>query len=286
MASNHSFHLDLIQTVYQEHIESVEQHSGDNFLVVEVNRQWMFRFPKSRAASEVLEIEKKFLKAFEPIAPISVPHYMLVGEGFVGYPKIEGLLLTPSRFGTLPRDVKDKFCALIGSFLTALHTFPIAQALEMGMTVGWDHWRPKAFQTFKQEIAPRLSQKALRKTLNLLEKSLSNPFSPVVIHGDFYPRDHILFDPQRQVISGVIDFGDLTLEDPAFDLKNILSEFGEQTLRQVLAHYQGPIDSGIYERMQTSIQAEPLFEAAYDVQLGYPGRLTHHIRDIEEIFGN
>jgi aminoglycoside 2''-phosphotransferase len=285
MVLNHTFHLDLIQTVFHERIEAVEQHSGDDFLVMEVNHQWMFRFPKSRAASEVLEIEKKFLKAFEPIAPISVPHYMLVGEGFVGYPKIEGLLLTPSRFGTLPRDVKDKFCALIGSFLTALHTFPIAQALEMGMTEGWDHWRPKAFQTFKQEIAPRLSQKARRNSLNLFEKFLTFQFSPVVIHGDFYPRDHIYFDPQRQELSGVIDFGDLTLEDPACDLKNILSEFGEETLRQVLAHYLGPTDLEIHDRMRTSIQAEPLFEAAYDVQFGYPGRLTHHIRDIEAMFG-
>lgn len=29
---------------------------------------------------------------------------------------------------------------------------------------------------------------------------------------------------------------------------------------------------------------EPLFDAAYDVQFGYPGRLTHHIRDIEAAF--
>ena len=153
------------------------------------------------------------------------------------------------------------------------------------MTEGWDHWRPKAFQVFKQDIAPRLSQKALRNSLQVLEKFLSYQYNSVVIHGDFYPRDHIFFDPQQEALAGVIDFGDLTLEDPATDLKNILSEFGEGALEVVLAHYQGPADQGIIDRMRTHIRAEPLFDAAYDVQFGYPGRLSHHIRDIEIAFG-
>jgi hypothetical protein len=36
--------------------------------------------------------------------------------------------------------------------------------------------------------------------------------------------------------------------------------------------------------MRLHIKAETLFDAAYDVQFGYPGRLTHHSRDIEILF--
>lgn len=282
----HPSPIELIQTVFPHPIQSVEQHHGDDFLIIEVNHQWMFRFPKSRAAPAVLEIEKQFLKSFGPISPLPVPDYTLIGPGFVGYRKIKGLLLTPTRFRSLSTSVQDKVTEQIGRFLSAMHAFPVGQALEMGITEGWDHWRPKAFHTFKQDIAPRLSQKAHRNSLELFEEFLSHQFAPVVIHGDFYPRDHIFFDPLRQELSGVIDFGDLTLEDPACDLKNILSEFGEETLHQVLAQYQGPADSGMIERMRTSLQAEPLFDAAYDVQFGYPGRLIQHIRAIEASFGS
>jgi aminoglycoside 2''-phosphotransferase len=106
-----------------------------------------------------------------------------------------------------------------------------------------------------------------------------------VIHGDFYPREHLFIDPQKEELCGIIDFGDLTLDDPAYDLKNILADFGEEMLRDVLDAYHGPADKNIIDRMRVAIKAEPLFEAAYDIHYGYPGRLTHHIRDIEALFG-
>ena len=46
-----------------------------------------------------------------------------------------------------------------------------------------------------------------------------------------------------------------------------------------------PADAAMIERMRLMIQAEPLFDSAYDVQFGYPGRLTHAIREIEACFG-
>jgi aminoglycoside 2''-phosphotransferase len=285
MEPSHPTPLDLIQTVFPHPIQAIANHHGDDFLVIEVNNQWMFRFPKSRLAPAMLEIEKNFLPVFAPFSPLQVPVYKFVGPGFAGYQKIEGLLLTPSRYHSLAPEVQNRILEQTGAFLSVLHNFPVEHARSMGMTDGWDHWRPKAFQVFKQDIAPRLSQKALRNSLHLWEKCLSHQFTPVVIHGDFYPREHIFYDPQKQKLAGVIDFGDLTLEDPAIDLKNILSEFGENALSCVLDVYQGPSDHGMIDRMHTYIQTEPLFDAAYDVQFGYPGRLTHHIRDIEIAFG-
>jgi hypothetical protein len=58
--------LDLIYTVFPEPIQSTVTHHGDDFYVVEVNAEWMFRFPRSQEATAALEIEKQFLGEFAP----------------------------------------------------------------------------------------------------------------------------------------------------------------------------------------------------------------------------
>jgi aminoglycoside 2''-phosphotransferase len=277
--------LNLISSVFPEPIISSQIHHGDDFTIVEVNNAWMFRFPRRQEAQTVLEIEKKFLAEFAPLSPVPVPLYHYIGQGFVGYRKIEGLLLSPGRYKDLSEENQKKVTAQMSAFLSTLHSFPVERARKMGMTAGWNGWRKEAFQIFKSEIAPRLSQKALRNTSSCFEALFSNEFTTVVIHGDFYPRDHLFLDPQKEELSGIIDFGDLTLDDPACDLKNILSDFGEEMLRNILAAYTGPADQSIIDRMRLGIKLDPLFDAAYDVQIGYPGRLTHHIRDIENAFG-
>jgi aminoglycoside 2''-phosphotransferase len=278
-------YLDLISTAFTEPVHSAEAHRGDDFTVIEINGEWMFRFPISADAPAVLEIEKQFLSEFASISPIPVPEYRIQGPGFVGYRKINGLLLSTGRFKALPAESQARIVQQIGSFLNVLHSFPCDRARQMGMSEGWNGWRRKAFQTFRADIASRLSQKALRSSMACFEAFFSQTFTPVVIHGDFYPRDHLFLDPKHLEISGVIDFGDLTLEDPACDLKNILSDFGEDILNEVLEVYDGAVDNNLIERMRLMIRAEPLFDAAYAVQFGYPGRLTQQIRDIEAAFG-
>jgi Ser/Thr protein kinase RdoA (MazF antagonist) len=43
-------------------------------------------------------------------------------------------------------------------------------------------------------------------------------------------RRSVFFDETRQALCGVIDFGDLTIEDAATDLKSILEDLGEDVL--------------------------------------------------------
>lgn len=277
--------FNFLTSILHEPIESTQIHHGDDFFVVEINHKWMFRFPRSQAAPAVLEIEKKFLAEFAPLSPVPIPVYEFQGSDFAGYRKIEGLLLSPSRYNALAFERRKRIVHQISAFLSVLHGFPVKRARLMGMSVGWDGWRENAFQTFKTEIATRLSHKAIHNAMGCFEEILSKTYNPVVIHGDFYPKDHLFFDPQQQELCGIIDFGDLTIEDPAIDLKNILSSFGIEVLTEVLENYHGPADAAMIERMRLLIRAEPLFDSTYDVQFGYPGRLTHAIREIEARFG-
>lgn len=99
--------LNKITAMLRQSVETVQVHNnGDDFLVVEVNHTWMFRFPRNESARQALICEMAFLPEFASRSPLPVPRYTFVGEDFVGYRKIEGMLLTRSLFETLDDEMR------------------------------------------------------------------------------------------------------------------------------------------------------------------------------------
>lgn len=55
-----------VQTIFPDVILYVSVHdNGDDFLVIEVNHAWMFRFPRNPAAVKALACEVRVLPIFE-----------------------------------------------------------------------------------------------------------------------------------------------------------------------------------------------------------------------------
>jgi aminoglycoside 2''-phosphotransferase len=72
----------------------------------------------------------------------------------------------------------------------------------------------------------------------LRDGRLSLNHQPALIHGDLGPY-HLLYDPEAQRVSGVIDFGTAGLGDPAVDFACVIDGLGETFLRRMLPHYPG-----------------------------------------------
>jgi aminoglycoside 2''-phosphotransferase len=277
--------IDQIKTIFPQAIETTRIHGGDDFAVVEVNQAWMFRFPLNEAARKALCCEIGFLPPFAERAPLPVPKYTYIGKGFAGYQKIEGILLTSDLLRTLDPETRQAIAKQTGEFLSALHTFPLEEARKIGLTEGWGGWREKARQSFGKDVAPLLSAKARRKAHEFLDRFFALEWKAIVIHGDFYPSDHVFFDNKQQRLSGVIDFGDLTIEDAATDFKDLLENCGEGFLQDVLTHYSGEHDAGLHDRINMRMRARPLFDAPYAIEYGFEERLARHLSEIEATFG-
>lgn len=278
--------IDQIQSVLPEPIKTVQTHEeGEDFLVVQVNSTWMFRFPRNKNAIEALAHEKAFLPEFAPLSPLPVPHPQFIHQDFVGYRKIEGTPLTRPIFAALSGEARGTIAKQMGLFLSALHTFPLQEARRIGLTEGWGGWRQTAYQSFIENVAPLLSAQACKNAPDFFERFFALEWRHVVIHGDFYPRDHIFFDPARQSLAGVIDFGDLTIEDAATDFKSILEDFQEDFLREVMAHYTGEKDGTFVDRIRARIRATPLFDAPYAIEYDQPQRFKARVAEIERAFG-
>jgi len=76
-------------------------------------------------------------------------------------------------------------------------------------------------------------------------------YQPRVIHGDFW-YGNLLFDTDRQRLVGVIDWEEVSVDDPAQDLATLLHT-GDDVAEQILRAYQdhgGTVDAATRERMR------------------------------------
>jgi aminoglycoside 2''-phosphotransferase len=275
-----------IRSVFADPIESIEIcNHGEDFFVLEINRTWMFRFPRSPLAGQALAVEKQFLPRLATLSPLPVPEPRYVGLDFIGYRKIQGACLTHELFETLGPSTRGILAKQIGEFLSTVHAFPLAEAVKMGVTESWGGWRRRAFDRFEQQVTPLLSVPARQNALAFFEDYFAMQYPRVIIHGDFYPPDHVFFDESKQMLSGVIDFGDLTIEDAATDFKSLYVDFGQDFYRQVIDHYSGPVDAQMVERIHMRHRAHPLFDAPYALEYHQPERFHRQLSAIETTFG-
>jgi aminoglycoside 2''-phosphotransferase len=284
MSEDFPAYLQRIKSVFQSQIESYVIHDGgDDFLVIEVNSAWMFRFPRNAASRKALEKEMKFLSKFKDFSPLKIPDYQYAGDNFAGYEKIQGSQLTEELFQSLSKSMQNEIAKKIGMFLSALHNFPIEEAAELGILEAWGGLHYKNGAVFLERVAPLLSPSVRKKSTRCMNDLLAEKFDSKVIHGDFYFPDHLFFDESQSEL-GVIDFGDATVYDPAHDFQAVIEIGGEEFYESVLQHYPGENDPGLFMRSNARLIARPLFVAGYVFANGLEEQYLSRLELIEALF--
>ena len=279
-------YIDKIKQVFPHNIDETFVHDeGDDFLVIEVNGEWMFRFPRQEFSRKAFAVEKAFLARFNPISPLPVPDYQYSGDDFGGYRKIHGSPLSIELFQNLSGASQERIAQQIGQFLSTIHNFPMDEAKQIGLTGDWGGWYFKIIQNYRETVAPMLSSSARKTSLQFIEQTLAELFEARVLHGDFALEDHVFFDMQRQELSGVIDFADVTLNDPAHDFQNIVEYGGESFYEEIMEHYQGRDDPTLLKRTKLRIEARPMLEASSSLLFGFEKRFKDRMEYLEAKYG-
>jgi aminoglycoside 2''-phosphotransferase len=102
----------------------------------------------------------------------------------------------------------------------------------------------------------------------------------VLLHADL-GGEHILWDADRGVIGGVIDWGDAKVGNPALDFTGLLDDFGPRFLKEVLGSYEGPADEGLLERTSFYAQLIPVYEILFGLEM----RIEVHVKEGLERLG-
>lgn len=228
---------------------------------------------------------------------ISIPHFEYICHGceafkgvFVGYRMIKGERLTRDMFKQICSDeLSQKFSHQIAEFLSDLHSFPAGKARELGVPAGkWQNQWAELYADIQVKVFPFLDAKERKWTRELFEAFLNNErnfqFEPVLIHGDL-SLDHILFDKEKGEIVGIVDFGDATIGDPAYDFQCLL-DFGEEFFLKVLSSYELKIDPTFAQRITTFYARRvPFHEILLGLQCREKGHVEKGLEDLRKIVG-
>jgi aminoglycoside 2''-phosphotransferase len=197
---------------------------------------FVFRFPKVSDTSRKYAVEAALLPKLVADAPLEVPDIRHVGKdrrtghGFLGYRLLEGIPLDELAGRSLGEGMAHEVAGSLAPFLAFLRRFPVVVAVEAGAdhTSFREDYRSD-WDRAREEVYPLLD-KSLRRRLTQLydeylgdERNFEQP--PALLHGDLWP-EHILCDPSGRP-RAIIDFGDLRVGDPDFDLMPLYGMYGK-----------------------------------------------------------
>lgn len=231
-----------------------------------VNGEWVFQFPRSAGATASLAKQIAVLPelAREVSSAIPSPEYTSTDPGCMGYARIDGRAMSADVDGIWPER--------LGRFLYDLHLTPpefvglrstTADAARDGLR--------RAVDELSAHVLPLLDadeRAAAERTLaTFLDDDDNFRFATGLTHGDIGP-EHVLITDSGD-LAGVIDWGDLEVGDPVFDLAwviNAMPEVGER----VLGAYGGPPDDRFLARSRFAFMLMPWHEVHYGAVSGQP----------------
>ncbi|MBA4495163.1 phosphotransferase [Paenactinomyces guangxiensis] len=216
---------------------------------------------------------------------MSVPCYKWIyfenTPSFAAYPKLPGYPLDSQylskNIGTLSSE--------LGSFLSALHKIPISfPSLEIHRR----NWKQKYEKFYIQVQTYVLDQleKDLRDWVKqrwnrFLQDEGQFDFRPVWIHGDL-SANHILINDR--IVTGIIDWGDVGIGDPAFDLAALSYEFGEEWMKHVITQYTVEIDDHFFRRANFYVKIAPLHRLLYALNTRQPLQWEKGIEQLNKFY--
>lgn len=223
---------------------------GEGFdnTVIQINEDYAFRFPHRNFAMTLMEGESRILPSIAGHLPLSIPEPIFFGKAtkdfpysFVGYKKVQGK--TPYQESLEKKSVSAQKFAF---FLKKLHQVPVTRALVHGVTFDNKKRLDISFQKEKiiknAKVAKELGYcEQAELVLNYLDSIHS--FKPTgevyLVHGDIHIRNVLL--NEEDILTGIIDWGDIHIGHRAIDISFIYSYFPKQA-RDIFFDIYGAID--------------------------------------------
>ena len=238
-------------------LDSVELYAvGFDNTVFLVDDVWVLRFPRREVAVPLIDRELSVLPGLARRLPLAVPVPELIGVPAGDYPwPFWGARLVPGAElcdAGLPEARREPLGAELGAFLAVLHDPVVAR--DIGGRLPHDPMRrgiPSTRGPMARAALDRLASRGTWEAGSALDRAVDEVIAageplapptdePVLVHGDLHLR-HLLVG-QDGLATGVIDWGDSCLADPALDLSLAFSAFTGAGRAALLAAYGRPLD--------------------------------------------
>ncbi|MBP7110300.1 MAG: aminoglycoside phosphotransferase family protein [Firmicutes bacterium] len=195
--------------------------------VVVINRSDVFRFPRADWALPMLKNEIRLIGRLRSHGMLSVGECKYENEGYGVFSYIEGVNLSNLALKHTTETGRLSLARDMGRILGELHSFPTEGISSSGAKRSREDW----LQFYKEAelYFPRLISTAVEFIESvfapIIDGSLSLEYRPRLIHGDLAPY-HVKADLSNSKISGLIDFGEAGIGDPATDISCLIYNLG------------------------------------------------------------
>jgi aminoglycoside 2''-phosphotransferase len=248
-------------------------------LVLEADGPVIFRFPRRRNVADGLSFELRALELLSRHLSAPVPKPVLLsvlrhpaGWPFIAYPKLPGAPL--STVGPLDSAGGRRLDVFLETLLRELAAIPSRALLRIGAPPG----DPSSWGRRFQRLRTRFRRHGASLTPPVLRRAVAAEFGrffsvlrearyrAVATHRDLGP-DHILWDRATSRPTGVIDWEDLCLGDPAFDLTG-LQQLGRPSFPAWVKVRRASSDSTFEERLAFYGRIAPIHGVIHAAETG------------------
>jgi aminoglycoside 2''-phosphotransferase len=265
-------------------------------LILEADGELIFRFPRRVDVARSLSFEVRVLDYLSRHIATPVPTPLRVGTlddppgwPFLVYEKLPGVPLNEYR--PLHRHERPRLRRFVARLLTELASLPANPLRRIGCKSGTPHAWGEVYVNLQQRyervgaaIVSRRMNEAIQAQFDEFFSILKDSrYCPVLSHRDLGSYN-ILWDPERGEPTGVLDWEDARLGDPAFDLVGLLP-FGVAFWRPLRKIRKSPIDRLFDRRLQFYRTIRFLPELLHAVQAHQPKLARRKLRDLRTDLG-
>ncbi len=251
--------------------------------VFEVRGEYIFKFPdrslRNERGLDLIRRESSVLELLRPHVSIEVPRFEFIssdpGLPFVGYRKIEGVSLSRCNEDA-DGGRRLSVARRLGHFLSELHSPEVYQMYTSMWPTGFTpedyrrYWE-SYHRRLREAVYPRLKQAQKEWVDELFTGFLGDDgnfrFAPRVAHCDL-DATNVLVDPSSFRVTGVIDFEEARVWDPAADL--LFYGEGLEFREELLTGYALPTGPNLEQRTRFLYDRAPVIYIQTGINLGYP----------------
>lgn len=269
----------------------VKLGEGLDNIAYEVNDELIVRFskesdPQQRAVR--VHREASVLAAVAGVSPLPVPTptFTALEQGCLAYFKIPGVPLRG-----LPRRQRlahaASIAATLGEFLSAMHLVPVDWLADL-LDTDADRpaeWRRDAAETYARVAAqvPLVHRRAVEAFLDASPPD--DGYALAFSHNDL-GIEHVLVDPGTSTVTGIIDWSDAAIADPAYDFGLLYRDLGAVALDAALGSHRTDLNDveRLRERAVFYAKCSVFEDLAYGIEMRQRSYVDNSIAAFEWLF--
>lgn len=210
--------------------------SGWDNVVVEVNDEWIFRFPRNNHMAEIVDREIELLKLLALVAIMPIPKYEFFGKEvvMVGYRKLQGQYFFGQDYRTLSVHDKQKIAESLAFFMYQMHN---SLSVSEARTLGYIEYNPPLDVIEAKLLGSFLSQELdclIQEAIDCARQHQREITRLAFIHNDLHGKN-MVYDPIAKKIVGIFDFSDAVIADFAIEFSKLFlidADLAERTSQE------------------------------------------------------